>query len=160
MYLILPTTSPLSSGSRFRLYDMPALWHVQLRCQAEYGKISSMNKTVLVLTVTVTLMWTVTLAVAFAHSPPACASTRSGLGIANPTNCAWVGSCGPKLNRCFRLGFGGGSQYVFDNHIPACLKEGVKDCYAVRCRVKQYTDEACQILDDDTYVSRTGCKKP
>lgn len=90
---------------------------------------------------------------------PACASTSNGIGHAPPDNCAWVGSCGPKLNQCFRLGFGGGSQYVYDNKIPACLQEG-RDCYAVKCHVKQFTDEQCQNLDDDTSVDRTGCRKP
>lgn len=121
-----------------------------------------MKKKLTLLIVGVLAIWAATLGTAFLIPHQVCASTRAGTGgIGNtlPDNCAWVGSCGPKLGTCYRLGFGGGSQWTYDNHIPACLQEG-RDCYSVKCHVKQWSNETCTgTPDDDTQVDRTGCKK-
>ena len=119
-------------------------------------------KKLMLLIVGVTLVWGLTLGLAVGRPKAACASTGTGsggIGHLPPDNCAWVGSCGPKLNQCYRLGFGGGSQYSYGNNIPGCLDDS-QGCYNVKCRVKQFTDEHCTNLDDDTQVDRRGCKKP
>lgn len=119
-----------------------------------------MKNRIILLTVGVLVVWGITLGTATQLSSSACAATTKGSTIDGVPldNCAWVGSCGPKYG-CIRLGFGGGSQYVYDNKIPACLQDSSKSCYDVKCRVKQYSDERCQNLDDDTTVERRGCKK-
>lgn len=73
-------------------------------------------------------------------------------------NCAKTPSCGERLG-CWRV-FGGGSQYVYGNKIPACLRDSDQKCYDVRCRVKQYSNRNCSgEPDEDSYVDRRGCKK-
>ncbi len=73
-------------------------------------------------------------------------------------NCASVSSCGSRLG-CFRV-FGGGSQRIRGNQIPAC-KDNTRDCYDVKCRVTTYVTPDCTGDPlEDSQVDRRGCKKP
>lgn len=63
-------------------------------------------------------------------------------------SCGWVG--------CRRIR--GGSQYIWNNNIPACVVNNSPDCYWVVCRIAFYLSGDCsgEPLDVQT-VDRRGC---
>jgi hypothetical protein len=72
-------------------------------------------------------------------------------------NCAKIGSCG--VPGCRRIA--GGSQYMYSNGIPACLREKDPNCHDLQCHVKAYGSTDCSGDElDDSWIDRRGCKKP
>ncbi len=76
------------------------------------------------------------------------------IGHCTGGNCAAIGSCG--IVGCKNIA--SGSQFVFNNLIPACINDKV-DCYNTKCRVKAFVLKNCQgeILDE-VLVDRRGCR--
>jgi len=73
-------------------------------------------------------------------------------------NCAAVGSCGAFLG-CKRM-FGGGSQYTYNNNIPACLVNNNPRCFDVICKVRVYASRDCTgEFIDEAEVDRRGCRR-
>lgn len=77
------------------------------------------------------------------------------IGHCTGGNCAAVLSCG--LVGCKNMA--GGSEFVFNNLIPACINDK-HDCYDVRCRVKVFLTKDCrgEVLDE-VLVDRKGCRR-
>lgn len=79
-------------------------------------------------------------------------------GIEPNANCASVSSCGERLG-CWKV-FGGGSQYKYGNKIPACVRNGDRNCFDVKCYVKTYFNRNCSgEPDDEGWVDARGCKQ-
>lgn len=71
-------------------------------------------------------------------------------------NCTHFASCG-KLG-CWRVF--GGSQKVWNNRIPSCIKDPNPKCYDVQCRVATYGSADCTGDPiEDSWVTKRGCRR-